>query len=1636
MMTPTNNTQNAESSIAQQPLGAPSKVEQTLSSLSSISLSGDVKFTITELQSLLIQVKETASTVDNLLTDAKLEKINTLIDKVASITETLGVQGENPLKVIETMVIDVIMSLVGKAQVALIEASKEIAIVVLFLGLAISAYKNPDPLIVSVTMGLGTFIGLKYAGKIELDLISNIMSFFGVRPQMDYGDVENFSTLITTLATTYVTFTSGVNVPKTLLKNMCDFAKIRDSLNEILTLVITLFEKCYNYVKVKLLGLDKGSSFLVTNIEQIDRFEQSVNDIFNLENSKEFFRNQENFDTLILLISEAKFLLKTMPPQRKYFNVVKSINTNLSYLLKIQQLFLDSNFSNSGFRQEPVAVMLKGGPGCGKSGSMMAMGQALCARYLPERKLKELARDPNAFTFNRQFETQYWEGYTPSKFVTYFDDLGQTRDVAGNPDNEFSNLIRAINSFAYKLHMPDLASKGNTDFVSMFVLATTNMIQLRSESIYSLEALERRFGRTYVVIPKPEYTTPESLNSDYFNRKFLKSRLNPGEAISPEHLHYIPELNGQYSTPLLFNEVMEEIFSDYEQKKSWYLDYVEKMRIIRESYALENEEIKLNVVPQMDNFHDALEPEVVQFQEDPQAVLVGEEHAARTFQRTPGPHDDRLPPFETLFGFGHDVDFGTWNEERDTFNAHLAESDPAIRNMAINILANKFGQIDNLEVRYRLYLTYQHEVMRAFRYSADQPSFFMAVIITTGIVPIDLSQDPLLNYVKHSSFLNLPMWAYNSLRELKADIKILSEANPQVMLTTRIAVGLRWLSKAVFFYMCYRTVKMIANVIGSFFPGIYAIPNSFGSSDKLRSYRDPKLLKQRINNVIPQMDSSGIDLVTSICNTNSYEFHTESNHGTNEWKKSGFATFIKGRYFLIPYHFITTCFARVEEDPDIRYARCRLLRRSNKEKNFCYDLTVEEILKNFQCGKLVENDLAIVLAPKRVQPHTDRLQHFALRADWQHAVQTTPFRLVFPNCVGKEAIVGYLARNNDLAVREVTTDVKGKDVIGKVSYFVKHTFEYMGVVGVGDCGALLTLLNPKMATRKIIGFHVAGSAQCQRGYAGAVCQEDLIHDLALFEKPDSTVDDDLTQKLGQPEHVYGQGQFWPLGTIKPAPSAPSVTTITPSNLYGAWGQPSTAPAYLRPLQVENQVIDPILNGLNEYSSNLVLPDLKVLSLAAAELFHDLNQHSPHYVVPRTFSYVEAVQGLDYDADFGPIDRNTSAGWPFNVGVESGNLPRKQRFWGNGPEFDFGRSESRELETQIYADIREHLAGKRITEFYTSFPKDERRSLEKLSKYNTRLVDAGTTKYLVKVRMYFGAFVLWFFKNRIYNGSAVGVNPYSSEWNVMTENFLHMNEDDLLVGAGDFKGLDKNEVPAVLYEILDIINRWYNDPEGNKVREILFLEICFSRHIFRGEVLQMSSSIPSGNPITTLINTMYVMVAMRYCFIKLTGDFEFSLCVYLIVLGDDHVFSVVKEYREMFNEMTLGPAMAEFGLIYTNDQKVTSTQPFRPITQVEFLKRGFRFCEVLNRWVAPHRLEAILEVPYWTRKNAQREAITVSNFEFLLRELTLHGKELYDKLMPFLTAKFYERVPGTRLTIAVSNWENLYRQVSETEGFFF
>jgi hypothetical protein len=253
------------------------------------------------------------------------------------------------------------------------------------------------------------------------------------------------------------------------------------------------------------------------------------------------------------------------------------------------------------------------------------------------------------------------------------------------------------------------------------------------------------------------------------------------------------------------------------------------------------------------------------------------------------------------------------------------------------------------------------------------------------------------------------------------------------------------------------------------------------------------------------------------------------------------------------------------------------------------------------------------------------------------------------------------------------------------------------------------------------------------------------------------------------------------------------------------------------------------------------------------------------------------------------------------------------------------------------------------------------------------------------------------RKRIRNEVCVGINAYSMDWHRLA---MHLRQKGSHVIAGDFSNFDGSLLQIILWEIVEIINRWYDDCEENQlVRQVLYEEIVNTFVLVDGVIIQKTHSQPSGNPLTVIVNSLFNQIVMRMAYLILKREqtlgilCDFTDHVAMATYGDDNVLNISPRVIKWYNQVEITRALATFGLTYTDEAKSGLCVPYRELSEVNFLKRRFVKNED-GTFIAPLDIDVIRDMTNWIRGTKPKDSL-LENVNSALLEFGLHGKEIYE-----------------------------------------
>jgi len=214
-------------------------------------------------------------------------------------------------------------------------------------------------------------------------------------------------------------------------------------------------------------------------------------------------------------------------------------------------------------------------------------------------------------------------------------------------------------------------------------------------------------------------------------------------------------------------------------------------------------------------------------------------------------------------------------------------------------------------------------------------------------------------------------------------------------------------------------------------------------------------------------------------------------------------------------------------------------------------------------------------------------------------------------------------------------------------------------------------------------------------------------------------------------------------------------------LYGLIEPVETTNSLLKSYKKEDgTIVDPWHNALVKYCTPPPLIDPIMLDAAAEDFRIYLKDNSRITVVHRVLTFDEALNGIENDPDFNSIKSNSSPGYPMNLS-KSANL--KKRIFSSPEGSEERKVATLELKNLVDEALSELEKGNLPLFYCVDNLKDERRKIQKVKEGKTRAFMGIPFVMNIIKRMYFGTYLSWVHKNKIANGCAIGVNPYSADW---------------------------------------------------------------------------------------------------------------------------------------------------------------------------------------------------------------------------------------------------------------------------------
>jgi len=558
----------------------------------------------------------------------------------------------------------------------------------------------------------------------------------------------------------------------------------------------------------------------------------------------------------------------------------------------------------------------------------------------------------------------------------------------------------------------------------------------------------------------------------------------------------------------------------------------------------------------------------------------------------------------------------------------------------------------------------------------------------------------------------------------------------------------------------------------------------------------------------------------------------------------------------------------------------------------------------------------------------------------------------------------------------------------------------------GDCGLPL-VLSSGQTPGKLCGFHTHGNGVV--AHATVLTREWLNECIGLSSIPSEYVDrPEYVELLAEAPAVDARLNFHPEGCVIVAQgvSPPSLVFQKNDNIH--W-HPNGESLLPKEHTYGASDIHPTRFTANRarFTPVVVKNDdwercKPVIAKAIADKF---TRAAPYSGVLPKLSFEAAIDG-EFDLQLDALKVNKAPGYPLSsVGVS------RSHYWTRS-------STGQTIPGPKYMDLAYEVAhlemcgkiGSPLPVVWQIFQKAEKLKLKKIADGKTRDVNCAPLAFLVLCRMYLGAGMSVILRGAPENECLLTTDPQNAEqWNSLTADLMGPSDGECCE-AGDYQGYDHSHSEATLdlpAEVFRLLYRGAPEDES-RVREAIFDRVKRPHLIFGSTIEVRSGCMPSGFLGTTPFNCIINMGLFRFAWMAL-HDFRreslirFDENVVARFCGDDNIFAVTKAYNTRFHPKFLASVFKNSNYVYTSADKTEPKDHNSHLTNHTMIKRGFRFEATIGKWVGPLYLDRVIETCMWTKAGSKANIIGSDNCDTVVGELSLHGKEVFEKWVPKIKA---------------------------------
>lgn len=642
------------------------------------------------------------------------------------------------------------------------------------------------------------------------------------------------------------------------------------------------------------------------------------------------------------------------------------------------------------------------------------------------------------------------------------------------------------------------------------------------------------------------------------------------------------------------------------------------------------------------------------------------------------------------------------------------------------------------------------------------------------------------------------------------------------------------------------------------------------------------------------------------------------------------------------------------------------------------------------------------------------------------------------NSIGRSGtlVVGASTIHKDLPIQWVDYMPMCINSKGPTSRVVMTKCFRYPIHGAGMCGSILLCNNKE---KPIIGMHVAG-VDGVNGYGLAEpLFREIISDIPVLEdRPQINIIEPVLLNPDESDVNLGK-MLYNIGCVdkKDAQHQNGKSMIKPSIIQGVF-EVRTEP---NPLSINDPRLpkskqSPLELGCEKHGlPNLAIED-DILKLAEDHLCNKiLSKVIPLRSKVGVLSEQVAVCGEVDIPEYNALSFGTSAGFPlskYKPSSESG-----KRFLFDMDETAQGyKLKNFHPKLRSLLDVTNQMRKRNIkpmTVFSdclkdTTLPKEKCRILGK-----TRIFSISPVQYTIPFRQYNLDFMAAYRRARFDVNHAIGININSLEW---TDLATRLQSKGPKLVTGDYS----NYGPSLNLECVEaacrIILAWYkkygSTDEETKVRAILLQELVSAYHLCGNLIYRVPCGIPSGSPITDILNSLVGNLYIYCSWIGITKKSlnEYERHCYEIVYGDDLIMNISNEIAPIFNTVSMGKWFGKYFIKFTDADKTGTLIEYNDISTATFLKHSF-VSHPYRPYVIMARLDPISVegCANWIKcdKKSNPKLATQINAVMCCQLSFGHGPEYFN----FVRSKLQASLQDKNIFQPLPTWEELDRRIYDT-----